>query len=145
MQNTNSVKCDKDVKSLIKCDTCEKEFSLRRNFYYHKKFAHADMESYACNFCEKRFSWKITLDSHINLLHGNQNETQLHECDHCDKKFSSKLYLRSHVINVHQNGKHKCLLCGEEFKNLNGHIIIRTSLKWLSDHKRSLACDFSLV
>ena len=28
---------------------------------------------------------------------------------------------------------------------LEGKIQTKTSLKWLSDHKRSLACDFSLV
>ena len=76
-----------------------------------------------CDICNKTFSSKSNLNSHISSVHNNIRE---YLCKTCDKTFSRHSKLKRHIKSVHDQIKDfLCPLC--EFKSstnscLKGHI-----------------------
>nr|XP_006821056.1 PREDICTED: zinc finger protein 99-like [Saccoglossus kowalevskii] len=68
----------------------------------------------ACMLCERKFSHKKNLKSHMDTVHSRR--VQRYECEHCDRKYTEKKYLRKHNYRTHC--KQVCTHCNKEYVNL---------------------------
>ena len=86
-----------------------------------------------CDSCEKTFSSKQRLRTHIAAIHEGKklaDTTVRIDCSFCDKSFSSRQRLNSHIISIHEGKKPsstklKCSFCDQTFaskQRLKGHI-----------------------
>ena len=60
------------------------------------------MKSHSCSVCNKLFSRKDTLNSHINQIH--EGSKPFH-CDYCNTDFAQKIHLKRHLVRKHKNCK----------------------------------------
>ncbi len=67
-----------------KCSTCLKQFKTLSTFNHHKCTTSTKAQ---CDRCQKVFSQKSTLDTHIKLVHLKIRDFK---CDICEKYFGSK-------------------------------------------------------
>ena len=83
-----------------KCGICGKTFSEKGSLTVHIKNIHLKdlstikMEDLQCEFCEKRFVFKKSLQKHIISEHEYPKNSR---CDLCNKTFSGITALESHI------------------------------------------------
>jgi len=66
---------------------------------------------YVCTVCDKRFTWKDSLNDHKEAHTGEK----LYSFTQCEKCFATRHYLKEHM-NVHSS-KYKCSQCGKCCQN----------------------------
>ena len=128
----------------LKCEICEKDFTRPGKLAKHisrcvnnekgyvedyfqivpkikeeKKVDRAlglkKMKELTCNKCERQFSGKRTLASHMR---GHDNKTRF-PCKHCDAYCQSATHLAEHEM-IHTGEKpHLCVECGKYFRTKN--------------------------
>ena len=86
------------MKSILKCDECDKSFKDKASMITHCMSKHTESK-FNCDDCEKQFEEKSALISHILSEHMNDR----FKCDACEDKFSSMVDLNMHVHNEHTN------------------------------------------
>ena len=87
----------------FKCNTCQKYFTTRSYLKSHLKNVQIKQERYDCHLCEKSYtSGKAKLTRHIQVVH---SKTKIHECNFCKKTFSYEENLTRHCRTVHENIK----------------------------------------
>ncbi|XP_075237801.1 uncharacterized protein LOC142334019 [Lycorma delicatula] len=83
-------------------------------------------KNFICNFCQKSFNQRSTLNFHLNI-HTNEKNNN---CNVCQKSFNRKCYLKRHFINSHtKEGNYICNFCQKSFYQscaLKLHLIIHT-------------------
>ena len=111
------------------CEDCGLSFKTEKALQQHK-LSHSE-KSFKCTVpgCNKEFSGKAGVRSHIKNIHlKKENFT----CDQCPKEFKQRTTLRNH-INIHhlglndvgKNKMHRCQFCDYEAKyttTLKSHI-----------------------
>jgi hypothetical protein len=69
--------------------------------------------TFKCNFCDKTFKQRCSVNPHIKSVHTNLRDFK---CCICDIAFSRKSNLKMHRKNVHEKIKDfKCAICYKEF------------------------------
>merc|ERR1712200_335114 len=58
------------------------------------------MKPFSCEFCNKSYSRKDKLRTHIKMVHEDQNVKQ-HSCQVCEKSYSRKDKLNNHMKQSH--------------------------------------------
>ena len=71
----------------------------------HKRIKHK------CFHCEKEFSQKQNLNSHIKSIH--ENKKKMYPCSLCDYQATTSSTLKTHIKSVHQGIKERCQICGK--------------------------------
>ena len=78
---------------------------------------------YQCDICNKRFSRKYGLKSHISRVH---EKNKLYKCPICEKNFSDNSYLKTHSASVHEGKRpYQCPICKATFTqrpHMNTHM-----------------------
>ena len=69
----------------LECEICKKTV-VNGYFEKHMRDMHSDIKDFHCNFCENKFTTKITLKQHVKYVHEKKYEKQ---CESCDKAFKS--------------------------------------------------------
>jgi len=103
----------------FKCDQCDKDFSTKANLQTHIKTHNSCPQK--CNQCGKMYKTAKCLNHHIAHMH---SEKRL-ECDECEKIFSTIGRLNYHKKSVHVLKSFKCDQCKYRAKtkgNLAQHI-----------------------
>ena len=97
-------------------------------FHFLLHFLIRRLPLYDCQFCDKIFTVRRYLDTHINRNHG---DVQLQKCTQCEKVFNNlkqhlKQHLKRHIQVTHMEHKpNTCDFCGKNFSrvdNLKEHI-----------------------
>ncbi|KAM3587961.1 uncharacterized protein V6R79_017683 [Siganus canaliculatus] len=92
------------------CSFCEKKFSRRTLLTVHLR-RHRDERPFACSYCDKRFLSKPVLKSHLRTHTGERP----YACNLCDKRFTQSYSLTVH-LRIHKKEKpYLCCTCGRSF------------------------------
>lgn len=88
----------------FKCDKCYKEFKKQKYLMKHLKKNICDKYNslpYACEYCNKKYSLKRTLSTHIREKHFikfDKNNNNKLQCKLCKKVFSGQGNLNKHLL-----------------------------------------------
>lgn len=100
-----------DIKNKFPCNLCNKRFSTKPNLVTHMRI-HTGVKNYTCDQCGKSFIQKGNLDAHL-LTHSHDKPFS---CELCCKRFKTGMQLRKHH-SVHTGAKpHQCDVCGRTFR-----------------------------
>lgn len=109
------------------CNICDKKYSSVFSLRQHIKVVHIREAFFKCDHCDKSFSRKANLDSHLNV----HLEEKRYECDICSLKLKTKANLRIHK-KLHTNDAVACKICDKKFKTSNqliNHMIVHSEVK----------------
>ena len=85
--------CGECRRNKHKCDQCDKDFSRKGDLNTHVKAVHDKIKDVECPECESKFSRKGDLKQHIKAVHDKIKDV---ECDKCEYKCSKKSVLNQH-------------------------------------------------
>jgi len=110
------------------CGECRKIFSTSSAMRYHHRVVHSGERPYKCDFCEKSYNRKDTLDSHL-ATHSDLKE---YICSVCGKQFGRRHIRDTHERRHRGEKKHGCTYCNKRFmsgQQLKNHIRVHTGEK----------------
>ena len=97
----------------FKCDQCQKDFSSKINLRSHIKDVHDKIKQFACSSCEVKISRNSSLKLHIKAVHDKILDI---ECNVCEYKCSDNGNLQRHIKSSHDKIRDiECNLC--EYKS----------------------------
>ncbi|XP_050680220.1 gastrula zinc finger protein XlCGF7.1-like isoform X2 [Leptidea sinapis] len=65
-----------------------------------------------CDYCNKKYTQKVSLRVHIQHEHGNYRS---HKCEWCQKKFWAPSRLKAHIVKHTQDKQFQCTICSNRF------------------------------
>ena len=150
-----TVKSQKHLKSHIKkmheerkdkftCNDCGKQLLSKLSFKLHREAIH-EQKKYACDICDRKFTQKTPLNTHMKRIHFQEanyncskcerppfvtsealkrhekiherNGEKTHKCDQCDFKGYDKIQVQKHKVSVHSTTmRFTCQICDKTFK-----------------------------
>ncbi|XP_045507978.1 zinc finger protein 14-like [Colias croceus] len=127
----------------IVCKDCGRVYKSQTTYKKHlilnicgqKTRASPSNAKFTCDYCNKRYTQKVSLRVHIQYEHGNYKS---HECKWCKKKFWAPSRLKAHIVKHTQEKKFSCTICGGKFvtkESLLYHTRIHTG-------EKPYKCDF---
>ncbi|XP_017272170.1 zinc finger protein 2 homolog [Kryptolebias marmoratus] len=115
------------VHKVFSCNNCEKTFSRKTDLKTHVE-THVGEKPFVCGVCRQRFTRKTTLDIHARIHTGEKP----FGCDFCGQRFTQKSTLITHM-RIHTGQKpFECVVCGRGLSrrtHLNKHMRIHTGQK----------------
>ena len=103
------------VERFFHCNKCDRQFTHKGNLNSHILMKHSNRKDFTCETCSKDFSTNYQLKRHVNNIHAVNNEN-IFQCSICDKVFSKKMLLKKHETTFHRVPTKKCDFCGKCFK-----------------------------
>jgi uncharacterized Zn-finger protein len=118
-----------------KCPKCDNWPTIKelRKLNNHLKM-HA--QPIKCDFCDKRYSCRKTVNEHVRLVHSEKPEPV--KCPKCDKLCSDQAKLNKHMV-LHTD-KFKCEICGKTFVTIA--MLKRHQLQHKSSEERDVLVCF---
>ena len=115
--------CGECRRNKHKCDQCDKDFSRKGDLNTHVKAVHDKIKDVECPECESKFSRKGDLKQHIKAVH---DKIKGFECEQCDFKCCSNGDLKRHIKQIHDKikdfGCPQCEFACSDNSNINRHI-----------------------
>ena len=116
----------------VKCDQCDKDYSCKTALKSHVEIVHLQIKK-QCDRCPTFFKTTKGLQYHMKSQH--QNKT--YPCSQCDRVFKQYISLNDHVLRHHEKRlDFKCEYCGKDWPSLvevNRHIRVT--------HNSKVKCD----
>ena len=161
--NTHKEAKHEGIKPLI-CDKCGKGFSryAKHSFQQHIKICGkprkknpkgrqptSNADAFACDECQKTFSFECHLINHHQVVHGNLpslfKDKELLGCDKCPKMFTHKQSLIAHRYHKHSTTKKvlvkkklQCEHCEKVFTNSSA---LKEHVKTKHENDTPFKCD----
>ncbi|XP_054742635.1 zinc finger protein weckle-like, partial [Anastrepha obliqua] len=120
-------------KRIFPCPQCDRKFSKKGYVASHIKFVHEDIRPFICEECGEGTRTEATLREHM-LTH---TDLAPFECEICKKGFKNRARLKKHM-DTHSSNKHICNECGLKLNSrvtLNLHMLVHSDVM---PHK----CDY---
>jgi len=103
---------DRSVKKKHPCSLCDYSSDQKIHLREHM-VTHTKVKAFKCTHCDKRFTQKGSLTTHVRSIHTKESK---HECQICRKVFNHRHHLLTHVRSVHEKIKRfVCVRCGKKF------------------------------
>eukprot|EP00088_Acartia_fossae_P020967 TRINITY_DN22455_c0_g1_i1.p1 TRINITY_DN22455_c0_g1~~TRINITY_DN22455_c0_g1_i1.p1 ORF type:complete len:521 (+),score=78.26 TRINITY_DN22455_c0_g1_i1:54-1616(+) len=128
----------KEKSGILKCQLCDKVFTVARSLRYHLKIKHKIGAEFSCDICKKLFYYEYELETHRKCHVGERT----FKCDLCDKGFLQEKNLIQHKASMHSTREEKeknrtfvCSKCGKGFFSkgaLQEHEFLHSDLKQFS-------------
>ncbi|CRK98348.1 CLUMA_CG011708, isoform A [Clunio marinus] len=100
-----------DERNII-CPDCGKAFKTMNCLRNHKRLHVPDRTYYNCDQCEKKYTQKIQLKKHIEIVHMQRRDFV---CTTCGASFGTNSVLKMHLLS-HQDFRAECCdVCGFRF------------------------------
>lgn len=116
----------------IQCLYCKETFNnYNARKKHHSKSHNIDVAVFNCPNCDKEYSCRSRMESHVRQVHVRERDVP---CTMCDSKFFSKGHLRKHMAK-HVGMRHKCSVCKKSYvwkQNLMEHMKV---------HSNSVDCE----
>lgn len=127
----------------IVCHDCGRVYKSQSSFKKHKDLkicgqstrASPANAQFTCDYCNKKYTQKVSLRVHIQYEHGNYKG---HICKWCHKSFYAQSRLKAHIVKHTQEKNFPCNICG-------GRYITKESLLYhtrIHTGERPYKCDF---
>ena len=130
-QQLNQHVREKHSGQVFKCPECEKQFSSKGNMKTHLKLCRQEEKEFKYSQCGVKFHTNSHLTAHIKAVH---NKELPHKCELCDNSFSTKTVFKQHMSAVHEKARpHQCEDCDAAFsraEHLNNHRIRNHTFDW---------------
>ncbi|KPJ01052.1 Zinc finger protein 3 [Papilio xuthus] len=132
------------------CDECGRNFRQWSDLKYHKASIHSDQKNFKCEFCEKEFARRYSLNVHRRIHTGERN----YKCDYCNKTFRASSYRLSHMrthtgtytsvphehlTDTTRSKPYKCPQCEKCFRvayDLRRHMLIHEKVRLRVDEMK---------
>ena len=108
--NNNNSQVNNEIKNKFKCSKCNKTFSNKSNLKTHIKSIHENIKNYVCEICKKSFTNNTRLKSHLEKKHNEKKESK--------KKFVKSGKTFNEEKNYEKIKTNKiCEYCNQEIKS----------------------------
>ncbi|CAG9804863.1 unnamed protein product [Chironomus riparius] len=97
-----------DQRNVI-CQQCGKGFKTMNCLRNHKRTHLAERILYGCDQCEKKYTQKVQLKKHIEIVHMNRRDFN---CTICGASFGTKSVLKMHMLSHSDVRSEECGICG---------------------------------
>ncbi|CAB3256053.1 unnamed protein product [Arctia plantaginis] len=105
---------------ILVCQDCGRVYKNKATFKKHidhnvceqKTRANPSEAKFTCDYCNKKYTQKMSLRVHIQYEHGNYKP---HICEWCGKKFCSQSRLKAHTVKHTKERNFPCTICGGKF------------------------------
>lgn len=102
------------------CQDCGRMYKNRTTYKKHIEFKVCGQKTraspadakFTCDYCNKKYTQKVSLRVHIQYEHGNY---KAHVCEFCNKKFWAQSRLKAHMVKHTKERNFKCEVCNGKF------------------------------
>lgn len=102
------------------CQDCGRIYKNKTTFQKHIKLnvcgqntrANPSEAKLTCDYCNKKYTQKVSLRVHIQYEHGNY---KAHVCEWCGKKFWAQSRLKAHIVKHTKEKNFPCSICEGKF------------------------------
>jgi len=94
------------------CPDCGKGFKTMNCLRNHKRLHMPERTYFNCDQCEKRYTQKIQLKKHIEIVHMLRRDFV---CNTCGSSFGTNSVLKMHLLSHQDFRAEKCEICGFRF------------------------------
>ena len=105
------------------CHICEKTFSKKSNLNTHIRTVHEEIKVFECARCGRRFPALGDMERHVSSVH---DKIKPFKCPTCESRFARKDEMQNHCITVHEKIKRfRCEICDKRYSasgDLNRHV-----------------------
>ncbi|XP_063618259.1 zinc finger protein 595-like [Cydia splendana] len=110
------------------CDECHNTFRSKMSISTHIRMVHIKEKLYQCHLCSKAFFKKYSLQKHV----WSHTKERPFECEECGKSFGDRTTLRNHRLTHADVKSFRCEVCDMSFARkgyLSAHMISHTKEK----------------
>lgn len=103
-------------KSNLTCAECGRQFQTENLLERHIQALHRagpQEKIWQCTKCSIFYRWKMTLQNHMRVVHGEKSGK--FRCEECHQEFYNRAGLQEHIGAIHQNVRHTCSVCGKSY------------------------------
>ncbi|XP_049776069.1 uncharacterized protein LOC126163165 [Schistocerca cancellata] len=127
LRHHERVHLPREERLIYPCSVCNKKFSSRSNVSSHLKAVHFGERPFVCEQCGHSFTSKGILQEHLTI---HSDETPF-RCTKCKKSFKTKYRLKIHM-DTHRETPYQCPMCPHQLstrRTLRTHLLIHKDIR----------------
>ena len=115
LENYSADKNNVNEKSFA-CKFCNKRFTKEKTLFLHEKSKHdSEKKKYCCDICPKKFEFLSQKENHDR----NHTDERPFKCEQCGKSYKKKIGLKQHEMTHTGEKPYGCKFCGQTFVRLS--------------------------